>query len=120
MRHIISTCVLSLAIAGSTCAQTPHKSDELSSPKWTGTVVCHNEKAMLTLMHTLTPNLGVNRNVLVRLLLSGDCMMLPEDWRSVTIQNPPRDQLDSHAAKVTVQTPDGAVLHVWSAPIAED
>ena len=120
MRLVITACVLSLAFAAGVCAQTSPTSSGHDEPKWLGTVVCHNEKAMMTILDTITPTSTADRDVVIRLLLSGDCMMLPKDWHPMTIQDPPRDQRANHAAKVTVKTPDGAILHMWCTPIDED
>lgn len=74
----------------------------------------------MTILDTMTPASTADRDVVIRLLLSGDCLVLPKDWHPTTIQDPPRDQRDSHAAKVTIKTPEGATLHMWCTPIGED
>lgn len=117
MRHAITTCVVSFAISASAGAQTTSQHE--SSNTHMGTLACHTEKAAMTTMHTASPTAEVDRNVLIRLLLSGDCLILPTNWQVSDLENPPQAQRDNHAAKLTIRTPDGAILHMWGWPIDE-
>ncbi|RDS78733.1 hypothetical protein DWU98_21390 [Dyella monticola] len=105
MRYIITACYLSLAMI--TCAYADQ-----------GTVACKTEKAMVTLMK-VKPYLSTNSDELKRMIKSGDCLFLPDEWLVLEADDPPLDQQEDHASKWTIRTSHG-IVHMWGAPFGGD
>ncbi|QAU24963.1 hypothetical protein EO087_13970 [Dyella sp. M7H15-1] len=120
MRQIVTMYVLSFAITATAFAQTSlHDRAEHITGSDEGTIVCKNEKAMVTLMKTRTPMMALNLDILHRLEESGDCFAMPRGWLMLEAQDPPLDQQEDHAAKLVVRTPDG-IVHMWGMPFGGD
>ncbi|RDS78734.1 hypothetical protein DWU98_21395 [Dyella monticola] len=115
MRHILKACALSLVIATNVCAQDLPADRYLGSGSNAGTVVCKAEKSMVALM-----NAGTSEPVLLtRLIINGDCLVMPYGWSLLVAEDPRWDQKEVRASKWTIRTPDG-IVHMWGAPIGED
>lgn len=106
MRYTVNACALLLTIASSAYASE-------------GTVTCKTEKAMVTLMKATPPSLITNRDVLNRLIKSGDCLLMPRGWVVLEAEDPPLDQQANHASKWTIRTPQG-IVHMWGTPFGGD
>lgn len=120
MRNIVSMYLLSFAMVTAGCAQTSsHDQAGHTSDSGEGTVVCKNERAMVTLIRTRTPLLTLNVEVLDRLIERGDCLEMPRGWEMLEARDPPLNKQEVHASKVTIRTPHG-IVHMWGMPFGGD
>lgn len=95
MRHIVEVCALSLAIAINARAQDLPADRDLGPWSNMGTTACKTEKSMVALM-----NAGASEpRLLTRLVISGDCLVMPYGWSLLVAEDPPRDQKEIRASK---------------------
>lgn len=115
MHHLITALALSYAIATGAYAPTSPSQQDLSPDADQGTVACWNEKAMVVLMQTKSPQQGFDKEMFNILLKSGDCLVMPDEWGVVQAKDPAPDQRDDHASLWTVRTPKG-IVRMWGVP----
>lgn len=120
MRSIKLVSLLPLVAIGCACAQNPPDPEAAKITHYPdGTVACKTEAAMVELMHASPPQLPTNEKVLDKLIKSGDCLIVPENWEISLQKDPPLNQQADHASKWTIRTPHG-IVHMWGTPMGGD
>jgi len=119
MCRVLAICVLFFVVSACTCAQNAPSSSTQISGSDEGTLACKNEKAVVTLLQTITPTHTLNVDIMNQLIERGDCLILPTGWVILEQDDPPLNRQADHASKWTIRTPHG-IIHLWGLPMAGD